>query len=333
MVMNEQGIRKSAILLLSLGEDVAADVMKQLSPKEVQAIGQVMASIKGVEHKEVEQIVSEVGGQLAKQTLITADQNEFLSNVLRKALGDAKAELIISKITSGADTSGIESLKWMDAPTIADLLRNEHPQVISAVLAHLDPEQSSAIVILFTERLRDDVLLRLATLDGIQPTAMDDLNVALSKILSGQGALRKQKVGGVKAVAEVLNYMGATLESQVMDSIREHDDELAQKIVDEMFTFEDLIQLDDRGIQTMLREIQTENLVIALKAAPSEMKEKVFKNMSQRAAETLREDLENRGPMKLSEVEREQKEILKVVRRLMEEGQIVMPGKGSEEMI
>lgn len=176
-------------------------------------------------------------------------------------------------------------------------------------------------------------MLRLATLDGIQPAAMDDLNIALSKILSGQGAMRKQKVGGVKAVAEVLNYMGATIETQVMDNIRELDEELAQKIVDEMFTFEDLIQLDDRGIQTMLREIQTENLVVALKGAPPEMKERVFKNMSQRAAETLKEDLENRGPMKLSEVEREQKEILKIVRRLMEEGQIVIPGKGAEEMI
>lgn len=331
--MNDQGIRKSAILLLSLGEDVAAEVFKQLSPKEVQAIGQAMASIKNVNNDEVNLIVGELDTQLSKQTMFTSDQNEYLQNVLRKALGDAKAELIISKISSGADTSGIESLKWMDPPTIADLLRNEHPQVVSAILAHLEPEQASSIVVLFTDRLRDDVILRLATLDGIQPSAMDDLNVALSKILSGQGAMRKQKLGGVKAVAEVLNYMGATLEGQVMDSIREHDDDLAQKIVDEMFTFDDLIELDDRGIQTMLREIQTENLVVALKGAPTEMKERIFKNMSQRAAETLREDLENRGPMKLSEVEREQKEILKVVRRLIEEGQIVMPGKGTEEMV
>jgi flagellar motor switch protein FliG len=221
----------------------------------------------------------------------------------------------------------------MDASTVADLLRNEHPQVIAAVMAHLEPEQASGIVILFTERLRNDVMHRLAILDGIQPTAMDDLNVALSKILSGHGAMRKQTVGGVKAVAEVLNYMGATIEGQVMETIRETNADLAQKIVDEMFTFDDLMELDDRGIQTMLREIQTENLVVALKGAPTEMKERVFKNMSSRAAETLREDLENRGPMKLSEVEREQKEILKVVRRLMEEGQIVMPGKGSEEMV
>ena len=331
--MNDQGIRKSAILLLSLGEDVAAEIFKQLTPKEVQSIGQAMSTLRNVERSEIDKIILEVDGQLSKQSMITADQQKFLHNALRKALGDAKANIIISKIGSGADTSGIESLRWMDAVTIADVLRNEHPQVVAAVLAHLEPEQASAIVVLFTDRLRDDVMVRLATLDGIQPAAMDDLNIALSKILSGQGNMRKQKVGGVKAVAEVLNYMGATLEGQVMDSIRDHDDELAQRIVDEMFTFDDLIQLDDRGIQTMLRELQTENLVIALKGAPPEMKERVFKNMSQRAAETLREDLDNRGPMKLSEVEREQKEILKIVRRLMEEGQIVMPGKGTEEMI
>ena len=331
--MNEQGVRKSAILLLSLGEDVAAEVFKQLSPKEVQSIGRAMSTLKNIERAEINKIATELDGQLSKQSMITTDQQEFLHNALRKALGDAKADLIISKIGSSTDTSGIEALKWMDPATIADLLRNEHPQVISAVMAHLDPEQASSIVVLFTDRLRDDVMVRLATLDGIQPSAMDDLNIALSKILSGQGSARKQKVGGIKAVAEVLNYMGATLEGQVMDSIREHDDDLAQKIVDEMFTFDDLIQLDDRGIQTMLREIQTENLVVALKGAPSEMKERIFKNMSQRAAETLREDLDNRGPMKLSEVEREQKEILKTVRRLMEEGQIVMPGTGTEEMI
>lgn len=331
--MNESGIRKSAILLLSLGEDIAAEIMKSLSPKEVQSIGQAMATIKKIEHTEISTIVTELDTQLSSQATFTSDQNAYLSNVLRKALGDAKAELIISKITNGTDTSGIESLKWMDASTVADLLRNEHPQVIAAVMAHLEPEQASGIVVLFTERLRNDVMHRLAILDGIQPTAMDDLNVALSKILSGHGAMRKQTVGGVKAVAEVLNYMGATIEGQVMETIRETNADLAQKIVDEMFTFDDLMDLDDRGIQTMLREIQTENLVVALKGAPTEMKERVFKNMSSRAAETLREDLENRGPMKLSEVEREQKEILKVVRRLMEEGQIVMPGKGSEEMV
>lgn len=331
--MNDQGIRKSAILLLSLGEDVAAEVLKKLSPKEVQSVGRSMSMLKNVQHAEIEDIVRELNDKLSNQSVITADQNDFLQNILRKALGDAKAELIINKITSGADTSGIEALKWMDSATIADLLRNEHPQVVSAVLAHLDPEQASGIVILFSEKLRGDVMFRLATLDGIQPAAMDDLNVALGKILNGKGTTRKQKIGGVKAVAEVLNYLGASIEGQVMDSIRDADDELAQRIVDEMFTFDDLSALDDRGIQTMLRELQTENLVVALKGAPSEMKERIFKNMSQRAAESLREDLDNKGPLKLSEVEREQKEILKIVRRLIEEGQIVMPGKGAEEMV
>lgn len=331
--MNDQGIRKSAILLMSLGEEIAAEVLKQLSPKEVQKIGQAMAVLSGVQKAELDSILHELDGSLSKQALITSDQQEFLQNVLRKALGDAKAELIISKITHGTDTSGIESLKWLDAGTVADLLRNEHPQVVAAVLAHLDPEQASSIISLFSDRLRDDVVLRLATLDGIQPVAMDDLNLALTKLLQGQGGSRKQRVGGIKAAAEVLNYLGSTVEGQVMDTIRDYDPDLAQQIIDEMFTFEDLVDIDDRGVQAFLREVQTENLVLALKGASPEIKTKIFKNMSQRAAESLKEDLENRGPAKLSEVEREQKEILKIVRRLMEEGQITMPGKSGEQML
>lgn len=331
--MNDEGVRKSAILLLSIGEESASEVLKHLSPREVQRIGQEMATIKSIEKKEMDNIVDDVGRALERQAPINMDQQAYLESILKKALGDSKAELIINKISSGADTSGIESLKWLDAGSVADLLRNEHPQVIAAVLAHLDPEQASATLALFTERLRDDTVLRLATLDSIQPVAMDDLNSALSKLLTGQNSVRRQKVGGVKATAEVLNYLGASVEGQVMDSIREFDPDLAQKIVDEMFTFEDLSGLDDRGVQSLLREVQSDSLVIALKGASSEIRDKVFKNMSQRAAETLREDLEGRGPMKISEVEREQKEILKVARRLIEEGQILMPGKGGEEMI
>lgn len=331
--MNDEGVRKSAILLLSMGEDSASEVLKHLSPREVQRIGQAMATIKSIERVEVDEIVSDAGRALDRQAPMNIDQQAYLESVLKKALGDSKAELIISKISSGADTSGIESLKWLDAGSVADLLRNEHPQVIAAVLAHLDPEQASATLNLFTDRLRDDTVLRLATLDSIQPVAMDDLNNALSKLLAGQNSVRRQKVGGVKATAEVLNYLGASVEGQVMDSIREFDADLAQKIVDEMFTFEDLAGLDDRGVQSLLREVQSDSLVVALKGASSEIRDKVFRNMSQRAAETLREDLEGRGPMKISEVELEQKEILKVARRLIEEGQILMPGKGGEEMI
>lgn len=331
--MSDFGIRKSALLLLTLGEEAAAEVLKQLPPKQVQQIGQMMSTIKNIQQNEIDALVDEVGDSLSKQSSLSVDQQHFLQSVLTKALGESKAELILSKITSGADTAGIDSLKWMDAPSISDLLRNEHPQVIAAILAHLEPEQASSVVTLFNDRLRDDVLLRIATLEGIQPIAMDDLNNALTKLLSGQSGNRKQKVGGIKATAEVLNYLGSNVESQIMDNIRDHDPDLAQKIMDEMFTFEDLNKVEDRGIQALLREVQTEQLVIALKGASSEIKFKVFKNMSQRASETLKEDLENRPPMKLSEVEREQKEILKIARRLIDEGQIVLPGSSSEKMI
>lgn len=331
--MSDFGIRKSALLLLTLGEEAAAEVLKQLAPKQVQQIGQMMSTIKNIQQNEIDALVDEVGDSLSKQSTLSVDQQHFLQSVLTKALGESKAELILSKITSGADTAGIDSLKWMDAQSISDLLRNEHPQVIAAILAHLEPEQASSVVTLFNDRLRDDVLLRIATLEGIQPIAMDDLNNALTKLLSGQSGNRKQKVGGIKATAEVLNYLGSNVESQIMDNIRDHDPDLAQKIMDEMFTFEDLNKVEDRGIQALLREVQTEQLVIALKGASSEIKFKVFKNMSQRASETLKEDLENRPPMKLSEVEREQKEILKIARRLIDEGQIVLPGSSSEKMI
>lgn len=333
MTDSNSGLRKSAILLLSLGEEAAAEVMRFMNPKEVQKLGQTMASLRNINSDEMHVILEEMGLAVQKQAPITQDQQQFLSNVLKKALGDEKAEMILSKIVSGADTSGIDSLKWMDAAAIADLLKNEHPQVIAAVLAHLEPEQSSEILFFFTERLRAEATLRLATLDSIQPAAMEDLNKALTKVLSGQNTLRQQKVGGIKATAEVLNYLGAQLESQIMDAIKEQDPDLAQKIIDEMFTFDDLVKIDDRGIQTLLREVTSDQLVIALKGAIPELKEKIFKNMGQRAAEALKEDLESRGPMKLSEVEREQKEILKIARRLMEDGQVVILGKGGEEML
>ncbi len=327
------GIRKSAILLLSLGEEAAAEVLRHMSTKEVQQIGQAMASLRNIQLEEMQAILEEMGIAVQKQAPITQDQEAFLSSVLKKALGDEKAEFILSKIVSGTDTSGIESLKWMDSALVSDLLKNEHPQVIAAVLAHLEPEQSSAIMNLFTDRLRAETAIRLAKLDAIQPAALEDLNRALNKILVGQNTLKQQKIGGVKATAEMLNFLGSNIESQILDSIREQDPDLAQKIVDEMFTFDDLNALDDRSVQILLREIAPDSLVVALKGATPEFKQKVFKNMSQRAAETLKEDLENKGPMKLSEVEREQKEILKTARRLLEEGQIVMPGKGGEEML
>jgi flagellar motor switch protein FliG len=329
----EDGVEKSAILLLSLGEEHAAEVLKQLGPKDVQKLGHAMALLKSVPRTRVEEVLSEFQHTAREATAIHNDTDAYIRSVLTKALGDDKASNLISRILQGGDTNGIEGLKWMDAPTVADLIKNEHPQIVATILVHLEPDQGSEILNYFTERLRNDVVLRIATLEGIQPSALKELNDVMLRLLSGSANIKKAAMGGVRTVAEILNFIGTANETSVVDSIREYDPELAQKILDEMFVFENLLDLDDRGIQLLLREIQSDSLILALKGATEPLREKIFKNMSQRAAEMLREDLESRGPVRLSEVEAEQKEILKIVRRLADEGQIVLGGAGGEEMI
>jgi flagellar motor switch protein FliG len=221
----------------------------------------------------------------------------------------------------------------MDAASVAELLRNEHPQIIAAILAHLDFDQTASVLKLFPERGRNEVLIRIATLDGIQPTALKDLNEVMSQILAGGERMKKSSLGGAKTAAEIINMMGSSVEASVLDYVREADADLAQKIMDNMFTFDDVSKIDDKGIQAVLKEVQSESLVVALKGASADLREKIFRNMSTRAAETLREDLDSRGPVRLSEVEAEQKEMLKIVRRLVDEGQIVLAGGGDDQFV
>jgi len=331
--MDTKGLEDSAILLMSLGEEEASEVFKLLSPKEVQALGETIAKMKTIPRDRVEVVLERFAAEASEQSMIVTDTDEYVKSVLRKALGDDKANLLIDRILQGGDISGIESLKWMDASSVAELLRNEHPQIVAAILVHLDFDQSSSVLKCFTERQRNEVLVRIATLDGIQPNALKDLNEVMSKVLAGGDKLRKASLGGVKTAAEMINLMGGSIETSVLDYIREADNELAQKIMDNMFTFDDLEKLDDKGIQTLLKEVQSESLIIALKGATPEMREKVFRNMSSRAAETLREDLESRGPVRVSEVEAEQKEMLKIVRRLADEGQIMLASGGDDEFL
>ncbi len=331
--MNEDGLMKSAILLMSLGEEEASEVMKFLSPKEVQKLGQTMAGLKGITREKIDSVLTTFEAESQEQTSIGMDTDVYLRSVLNKALGEEKAGLILDRILQGGDTSGIESLKWMDAPSVAELIKNEHPQIIASVLVHLERDQASEILNQLPERLRSDALLRIATLDGIQPAALRELNDVLAKSLTGKDTLKKAALGGAGPAAEILNFMGTANESAVLESVREYDPDLAQAIIDKMFVFDNIIDIDDRGIQTVLREVQSESLIVALKGASEELREKVFKNMSQRAAETLREELESKGPVRLSEVENEQKEILKIVRRLTDEGQIAVAGKGEEAYV
>jgi flagellar motor switch protein FliG len=253
--------------------------------------------------------------------------------VLTRALGSEKASPLIDRILQGQDARGIERLKWMDAASVAELVKAEHPQIIATILVHLDSDQASEVLTQFSERLRNDVMLRIATLDGVQPSALRDLDEVLTQLLQGAGQGKKASRGGVEAAAEILNHMGGNLEAAVSAHLREMDADLAQQIQDKMFVFDNLVDLDDRAIQLLLREIQSETLIVALKGTSEALREKVFKNMSQRAAEMLRDDLEAKGPVRLSEVEAEQREILRIVRRLAEEGQIVLGGKGDEGLV
>ncbi|MDP2022739.1 MAG: flagellar motor switch protein FliG [Hydrogenophaga sp.] len=331
--MEDQGIQDAAIFLMSLGEEEAAEVFKHLSPKEVQKLGETIAKTRAVSHDRVAQVMQKFTDEAASHSLLVSDTDNYVRAVLKRALGDDKASLLIDRILQGGDVSGTESLKWMDPLSIAELLRNEHPQIVAAILVHLEADQTADVLKNFTERTRNEVMLRIATLEGIQPTALKDLNEVLYKVLAGGDKIRKTSMGGVKTAAEIINMMGTQIENSVIESIRVFDADLAQKIMDKMFTFEDLLKLDGKSIQMVLKEVPSESLVIALKGATSELRELVFANMSTRAAEGLREDLESRGPVRLSEVEAQQKEILKVVRRLSDEGQIVLGGGDDEGFV
>ena len=328
--MDDRGLNDAAILLVSLGEEEAAEVFKHLSPKEVQKLGETIARMRGVTREKVDFVIDRFTNDAAAQSLLVDDASDYVRSVLKRALGDDKAALLIDRIMQGGDISGIESLKWMDPLSVAELLRGEHPQIVAAILVHLEYEQAAAVLMQLPERFRSEVMLRVATLEGIQPAALKDLNEVLFQVLAGGDKVRKTSLGGVKTAAEMLNQLGGNADVAVLDSIRNYDPELAQKIMDKMFVFDDLVKLDDRSIQMVLREVVSETLIVALKGGSMEVRDKILANMSMRAAESLREDLDGRGPMRLSEVESQQKEILKVVRRLVEEGQVTI-GSGPED--
>ncbi|HZW14165.1 MAG TPA: flagellar motor switch protein FliG [Noviherbaspirillum sp.] len=331
--MSEDGVLKAAILMLALGEEEAAEVMKYLGPREVQKLGAAMSTMKAVPSEQLEKVLNDFRDETEQNTSLGVDSDEYIRSVLTKALGEDKASSLLTRILGTRDASGIESLKWMDGQSVADLIRNEHPQIIATILVHLERYHASEVLTYFSERLRNDVVLRIATLDGVQPAALRELNEVLTKLLSGNEQLKKKPIGGVRSAAEILNFMSGEIEQSVMDNLKNYDNDMAQKIMDEMFVFDNIIDIDDRGIQILLREVQSESLIVALKGANQDLREKIFKNMSQRAAEMMREDLESKGPVRLSEVEAQQKEILQIVRRLADEGQIILGAKGEDAYI
>jgi flagellar motor switch protein FliG len=332
-VRNLSGLERSALLMLGLGEKHAAEILKHMGPKEVQEIGMAMASLSSITNSQMELVMQKFVDAIGEQTSLGMGSDEYIRNMLTSALGSDKAGGIIDRILLGRNSKGLEQLKWMDPRAIAELIRLEHPQIIAIVMSFLDPDQAAGVLSEFPERVRTDVIMRVATLDGIQPAALQELDEILEKQFSGASNVKSSSLGGVKKAADILNFIDGSIESKVIEQINETDEELSQQIQDNMFVFENLIDIDDRGMQTLLREVSSDQLLLALRGAPEPLREKIFKNMSSRAAEMLKDDLEAAPPAKLSDVESSQKEILTVARRLSDAGEINLGGGGGEEFI
>jgi len=327
------GTERAAVLLLTLGEGSAAEVLKHMGPKEVQKIGSAMAGLTNVPREKVLNVLEGFNESVQEQTALGVGAEDYIRTVMVEALGEDKAKGLMDRILLGSSTKGLEALKWMDARAVAELIRLEHPQIQAIVLSYLDNDHAAAVIKFFPERTRHDVLLRIATLDGIQPSALQELDEILERQFAGNQNVQSSSVGGVKAAADILNFVDSSLEGEIMEAIKDADAELGQKIQDLMFVFDNLIDVDDRGIQALLREVSSETLILALKGADEAMKEKIFSNMSKRAAEMMRDDLENKGPVRLSEVEGAQKEILAIARRMSDSGEIALGGKGAEQFV
>lgn len=327
------GFEKAAVLMLSLNEEDAAGIFRHLEPKQVQRLGMTMASMNDFSHEKVNAVHRCFINDIQKHSSIGLDASGFIKDVLVQALGEDKASNLVEQIIMGSGAHGLDSLKWMDARQVATIIQNEHPQIQTIVLSYLEPEQSAEILSQFPEPVRLDLILRIADLEEVQPAALQELNEIMEKQFAGSAGAQAAKMGGLKAAASIMNYLDTNIEGPLMDAIRETDEDISQQIQDLMFVFENLIDLDDRGMQTLLREVPGELLQKALKGCDDALKEKFFKNMSKRAAEMLKEDLQVMGPIRISDVEAAQKEILATARRLADAGEFVLGAGGGDNFV
>ena len=327
------GVDKAAILLLSLTEEDAAQILKHLEPKQVQKVGMAMAGLEDLSQAKISAVHHLFIEQIQSFSTIGFQSEDFIRKALTAALGEDKAASLIDQIVMGSGAKGLDSLKWMDSKQGASIIRNEHPQIQTIVLSYLEPEQSAEIISQFPEKVRLDLTMRIANLEEVQPAALQELNEIMEKQFAGQAGAQAAKMGGLKAAANILNYLDTNVEGQLMDSIREHDEEMSQQIQDLMFVFENLMDVDDRGIQAILREVQQDVLMKAIKGTDDALKDKILSNMSKRAAEMIADDLEAMSPVRISEVEAAQKEILSTARRLSDSGEIQLGGSGGEEFL
>ncbi|MDQ1120148.1 flagellar motor switch protein FliG [Pseudoxanthomonas winnipegensis] len=315
------GTQRAAVVLLSLGEAQAAEVLKHMEAKEVQKLGVAMASVGDIPHSLVQQVIARFVDTLEQPAKIGDGADEYVRAVLMQALGEERASGLIDRILSGRNTPGLEALKWMEPKAIAQLVRNEHPQIIAIVMAHLEGDQAAEVLKHIPAELHGDLLVRIATLDGIPPHALAELNDVMARQFSGSQG-KPSAIGGAKVAANILNFVEAGQDESLLKAIAAVDDGLGTEIRDLMFVFDNLANLDDRTMQAILREVSTDKLALAMRGADVRVREKITKNMSQRAAEILLDDMEARGPVRLAEVEAAQKDILDQVRKMAEAGDI-----------
>ncbi|MEJ1296431.1 MAG: flagellar motor switch protein FliG [Candidatus Sedimenticola sp. (ex Thyasira tokunagai)] len=327
------GVERAAILMLALGEKDAAEILSHMGPKEVQDLGLAMVNMTKVSTDQMESVMRSFVETLGSQTNLGLDSDKYLRTVLTSALGSDKAAGVIDRILLGRDSKGLDQLKWMDPRAIAELIRLEHPQIIAIILSFLDSDQAAEVLSEFPEKVCPDVIMRIASLDGIQPAALQELDDILEKQFVGVTNVKSSQLGGIKVAADILNLMEGDIGTTIMEEVTSVDEEMAQGIQDNMFVFDNLNEVDDRGIQTLLREVASEQLLLALRGADTVLQDKIFNNMSKRAAEMLRDDLEAGAPVRLSDVEAAQKEILTVARRLSDAGEIALGGAGGDEFV
>lgn len=326
------GPQRAALFLMALGEHEAAEILKHMGPKEVQVLGTTMTGMHDIRQEQIAAVLDDFIEYVGNQTSLSIGSEDYLRKVLKKALGNERASSVMSRISLGVNSKGLEALKWMDPKAVSEIIKHEHPQIIAIVLVYLESDHAGQVIKFLPEEIRSDVIMRIAKLDSVHPSALSELDALMDKHVDIGTEIKLSNIGGVKVAASILNGVPPAVESDILKKLSEIDADFSQKIQDQMFIFENLLQLDDRGMQTVLREISSDALVVALRGTSTEMQEKIFKNMSKRASEMLRDDLETKGPVRLAEVEEAQKSILTVARKLAEEGQIIL-GSGGEDFV
>jgi flagellar motor switch protein FliG len=327
------GTQRAAILLMSLGEQDAANVLKQLDARDVQRLGIAMSELKEVSREQVTSVLDKFIGVADGKANIASGSQDYVRRVLTQAVGKQKADLLLDRVSAGQAGAGLEALKWMESKAVANIISGEHPQIAAIVLSHLEPEQSAGILPLLSEKMRTDVLMRIASLNEVPQSALTELDQLVEKQANATPPAALRRIGGARTVANILNAMERDKSGEELGKIEKEDGEMHSQIKDLLFIFDNLLDVDERGIQALLREVGSDTLSVALRGAEPEVQEKILRNMSKRAAEILKDDMEARGPVKLTDVEAAQKEIVVIAQRLAEEGTISLGGKSGGEFV